>query len=232
MKGLPHLAEKKHLRRLIDHYGIDCIFDVGANYGQYAEMLRSKVGFEGLIVSFEPMPNAAKILREKSAGDPRWVIEELALSSRNGKQTFNIMKGSEFSSLRKPSHESVDRYQHINVVEQEVEVGTETLGSALARLKQKHRFSTPFLKMDTQGYDFEIISHAKDAVKEFVGLQSELAVKRIYDGASGYRDALALYESCGFQLSAFVPNNSPHFPFLIEVDCIMVRDGAPSAKSA
>ena len=36
-----HLVhERVHLRRLFSHLGVDCVFDVGANRGQYAQMLR------------------------------------------------------------------------------------------------------------------------------------------------------------------------------------------------
>ena len=30
------LPEQTHLRRLLEHLNVDCVFDVGANTGQYA----------------------------------------------------------------------------------------------------------------------------------------------------------------------------------------------------
>ena len=57
----------------------------------------------------------------------------------------------------------------------------------------------------------------------FVGLQSELAIKKIYEEAIDFREAITSYEELGFVLSAFVPNNQGHFPLLVETDCIMVR---------
>ncbi len=77
--------------------------------------------------------------------------------------------------------------------------------------------------MDTQGYDVKVIRGGIDIISEFVGLQSELAVKGIYADSVDFREALSFYEDCGFDLSAFVPNNAGHFPMLIELDCIMVR---------
>ncbi len=68
------------------------------------------------------------------------------------------------------------------------------------------------------------MSSAKNVVREFIGLQSELAVKKLYATSVDFRNAITIYEECGFQLSAFVPNNAGHFPQLIETDCIMVRD--------
>ncbi len=217
------LWERRHLARLLGHYDVDCVFDVGANYGQYARMLRTKVGFKGLIVSFEPLPDAAAELRRLSARDPRWVVEEKALSSENGTRTFHVMADSQFSSLNAPRHDEVALFQGLNRNVRDIRVATETLDSAYARLSAAHRFRRPFLKLDTQGHDVEILSGSASAVRQFVGLQSELAVKKLYANAVDFREALALYESLGFQLSAFVPNNVGHFPLLIEMDCIMIR---------
>ena len=34
--NIPLLLEEEHLRRFFDYFKIDCVFDVGANAGQYA----------------------------------------------------------------------------------------------------------------------------------------------------------------------------------------------------
>lgn len=223
-RELYKLWEENHLRRLFSHYNVDCVFDVGANYGQYAEMLRNQVGFKGLIISFEPIPAAAAALREKAKGDPKWIVEEQALASHDGEQSLNIMSNSQFTSLSTPRHDEVDIFRNLNKVEKSVTVKTETLITAYHRLKEAHNFQRPFLKMDTQGYDVEIVMHSKPILKEFIGLQSELAVKKIYQNSVDFREALTIYEDCGFALSAFVPNNAGHFPQLIEIDCIMIRE--------
>ena len=63
----------------------------------------------------------------------------------------------------------------------------------------------------------------KEVAFHFVGLQSELAIKRIYERSLDFREALTFYQSLGFELSALIPNNAGHFPVLIEIDCIMGR---------
>lgn len=221
---LHRLWEEVHLREVFARFHVDCVFDVGANYGQYARMLRQQVGFEGLIVSFEPVPAAAAALRRKSRNDPRWIVEEIALSSGDGQQQFNVMQDSQFSSLSEPRHDEVDVFRRSNAVATVVTVKTETLVSAYNRLHAAHGFDRPFLKLDTQGCDVDIVSQARTVMQNFIGLQSELAVKRLYRNSIDFRDALRTYEGCGFGLSAFVPNNSGHFPRLIETDCIMIRE--------
>ena len=223
VKHLYKCWEANHLKKLLSQYDVDCVFDVGANFGQYAQMLRNKAHYKGLIISFEPIPEAAKALTEKALNDPNWIIIEQALSDHDGTQEFNIMRDSQFSSLSNPRHDEVNRFQHKNKVENSLTIKTETLTTAYQRLQKAHNFTRPFLKMDTQGYDAEIVKHSKAIMTEFIGLQSELAIKKMYEKSMGYQDALAIYEECGFSLSAFVPNNEGHFPQLIETDCIMIR---------
>ena len=222
-RKLYHLWEQNHLRQVFERYEVDCVFDIGANYGQYAEMLRRRVGFRGRIISFEPIPEAAAALRAKAAGDPNWLIQEMAVSSHDGEQVFNLMNDSEFSSLSRPKADDSLLFGYKNAVNRTVSVKTEKLQTAYLRLHGTYGFKRPFLKLDTQGFDVEIISHARDMLSSFVGLQSELAVTPLYESSVDFRDAITLYESCGFKMSAFVPNNAGHFPVLVETDCIMIR---------
>jgi len=224
VKSLYKYWEQEHLKKMFSTYEVDCVFDVGANLGQYARMIRKETGFKGLIISFEPIPKAADILREKAKNDPNWIIVGHALSAEDGEQIFNIMHSSQFSSLSTPRHDEVDNFTKMNKVSESVTVKTETLASAFSRLKDEHNFKRPFLKLDTQGYDVEIIMASKDAVREFIGIQSELAIKKLYQHSMDFRETITSYQECGFTLSTFAPNNSGHFPILIETDCIMINN--------
>ena len=217
-------VEEIYLKRLLEYYDVDCVFDVGANYGQYASMLREKINYKGHIISFEPIPDAAIKLRELSKNDPLWVIEECVLSKENDERNFHIMESNQFSSLSLPNHSEVELFVDMNKVRSEVRVKSETLLSVFKRLETQISFNRPFLKMDTQGFDVEVVNSGADIIQKFVGIQSELAVNKIYHNSIDFRDAITVYMKHGFSLSAFVPNNSGHFPRLVEIDCIMVRN--------
>lgn len=221
--GVATVFEEEHLRRFFEHFHVDCVFDVGANGGQYATMLRERAGYRGFVVSFEPIPQLARELRELARNDPRWFIEEAALDRVMGTAHFNVSAVSQFSSLHKGAFTEVDLFQKDVAVVQQIEVTTTTVAHELAKYRDRLGFKHPFLKMDTQGHDLAVAEGAGPALREFVGLQSELAIKRIYDGAPSYEEALQFYAAHGFELSAFVPNNTGHFPRLIEIDCIMYR---------
>jgi FkbM family methyltransferase len=222
-----HLGpERMHLRRFFAHFGVDCVFDVGANVGQYATMLREAIGFEGPIISFEPIPELAAQLKHRAARDPNWHIEALALDREAGPASFNVMAESQFSSLRRPADDQPAIFKADNSVAREVQVMRSTIAVELPRWQRTLGFQRPFLKMDTQGNDLAVVEGAGDVLNSFVGLQSELAIRSLYAGAVGYADTIAGYQARGFELSAFVPNNSGHFPLLVEMDCVMFRKDA------
>lgn len=214
------LFEQIHLKRFLNEFNIDCVFDVGANEGQYVTMLR-EIGYKGTIISFEPIPNAVEILRNKSISDSKWIVEQAALDSVVRKMTFNIMVGSQFSSLHLPSDKEIDIFKNQNVVCEKLTIDTSTLKEMFTKYEHKLNFKRPFLKMDTRGHDLSVAQGAQDELQRFIGLQSELSIKKIYEDSSDYRTTLDFYASQGFELSALVPNNQGHFPRLIEIDCIM-----------
>jgi FkbM family methyltransferase len=228
-----HLVhERVHLRRLFTYLGVDCVFDVGANRGQYAQMLRGHVGYRGPIVSYEPIPEQAAELRLLSASDSSWHIAELALDREAGPAIFHVMADSQFSSLHHPAIDQPAIFTAGNSVAREVTVMRATVGAELPKWRERLGFTRPFLKMDTQGNDFAVVEGAGDALNAFVGLQSELAIHKLYDGAVDFATCIAAFTARGFDLSAFVPNNAGHFPLLFEIDCVMFNRTAKASASA
>jgi len=216
------LFEREHLRRFLSEFHIDCVFDVGANAGQYGQMIR-ELGFRGAIISFEPIPSMANTLKKKVKHDTLWFVEEVALDSEMRDTTFNVMRSSQFSSLNMPSHADTDLFREENAVAYTVELRTKLLSTFISKYESQLGFKRPFLKMDTQGNDLAVAQGAGDFLSRFIGLQSELAIKKIYDSAGDYRSLIDYYTDRGFELSALVPNNRGHFPTLIEIDCIMLN---------
>lgn len=224
------LHEIRHLKRLFAYLDIDCVFDVGANSGQYATMLRKRVGFAGLIISFEPNPELIEDILRQSATDDLWVVKNVALSNTDGQQAFNIMMEDQFSSLRAPSTDEYSGLSHLNQVKKVCTVQCQQLDTLFDDLKRVHQFRRPFLKMDTQGNDLAVLAGARNSLMEICGLQSELSFKRLYKDTPLFNEALDEYCRSGFELSALVPNNAGHFPVLLEMDCIMINKARDVSK--
>jgi FkbM family methyltransferase len=214
------LLEPAHLQRFLSHFEVDCVFDVGANEGQYARQLRA-IGYGGLILSFEPHPEVYERLAIAAKDDLLWHTFHLALDAQVRQLDFHLMASSQFSSLHAPSTAGTDQLADLNRVVQKVSLTTATLNDLLPKLRETHGFKRPYLKLDTQGHDKEVVRGGLDVMGGFVGLQSELAITKLYENSPDFAESLQFYRSLGFSLSAFVPNNQGHFPDLLEIDCIM-----------
>ncbi|HLT01499.1 MAG TPA: FkbM family methyltransferase, partial [Geminicoccaceae bacterium] len=84
---------------VLEHFGITCVLDVGANVGQYGAMLRAW-GWRGRIVSFEPQGAAHAALARRAGADPAWqVAPPMALGRRTGEVELEVSAESDMSSL-------------------------------------------------------------------------------------------------------------------------------------
>lgn len=223
-RDLARLHEQFVLERFFHDFQVDAVFDVGANSGQYARMIRQRAGYKGPIISFEPIPSLAATLRIEAAADPLgWFVEECALNDTGGETQFNIMNNDRFSSLRAPLPSHVAHVDALNQVESTVTVRLATLDGIFDAYQGRLGFQRPFLKMDTQGNDLAVATGAGDRIERFVGLQSELSIRHLYEGTISYDEAIGKYQAMGFVLTALFPNNADHFPDLLEIDCVMYR---------
>ncbi len=217
--------EIQALRRFLSAFAVDCVIDVGANRGQYATMLRRDAGFAGTILSFEPNPDIFAGLQRRAAADRDWHVFNIALSDFDGPASFNIMAADQFSSLKAPSDAQDAIFEGRNAVVRTVEMQCRRLDSLLPELDRAHSLTRPFLKMDTQGHDLAVCEGAGAQIDRMAGVQTELGVRPIYEGGTGYRAMIDWLEARHFRPSAFFANNKGHFPLLVEMDGIFVNGG-------
>ena len=100
-------------KKLLYHFGITKILDVGANTGQYATELR-KIKFEGEIISFEPISSVFEVLKRNMKDDAKIVVNNFALGDQNETKTINIAKNLASSSF-------FDRAKHLEENSKETE---------------------------------------------------------------------------------------------------------------
>jgi len=211
------LAE--HLRQIFKRHSITAVLDVGANDGAYATMLRSEVGFAGVIHSFEPIPDKARELRLKAKHDDSWEIHEFALGARPGRMNLNIMTSDVFSSFHKPFEGQPQKYDDSNRVASVVEVEIKTVAEMVECLG----ISKVHLKMDTQGFDLEVFEGALPALSAVATLQSELSFQRLYESAPMWDVAMSHFANAGFIPSLFLPISFDSELGCIEADGVFVK---------
>lgn len=217
---LEKLAQANYLRQLFDHLNITCVLDVGANDGGFKDFLRLNVGYAGRIISFEPNLELAHSIEVMSAEDPLWDTKPIGLGACVGRVDLNIMAGSQFSSILKPSSAHTTKFSSRNKIVRKETVAISTLDVEWSEFGLQDE--NVYLKLDTQGYDLECLKGADRCLEYILGLQTEASVVPIYDGAPDYRTVMDFCSERGFVLSGIFPNNPGHFPVMIEFDCHMI----------
>lgn len=206
----------RFIRKTLDNLKINCVLDVGANKGQFATSLR-KVGYQGQIISFEPIAQDFTILSQTLANDSKWQGLNLALGNENGTKTFNVStKQTQLSSFLALKAEGWDIQSHTVEMKQ--------LDQLFPDLIANIPNPRVFLKMDTQGYDIEVIKGATQCIDNILGLISELSVRPAYEEMPTYLESLQLYEKMGFRLVDLgVAARDSRTHEMVEYDCVMIR---------
>lgn len=208
-------------KKLLQHFGITKILDVGANTGQYATELR-KINFEGEIISFEPISSVFEILKKKLINDTKCSFKNFALGDKNETKTINIAKNLASSSFfsRTKYFEEIANYTEY-VSEEKVEI--KVLDSIFDTLCNAN--DVVFLKLDTQGYEKNILSGATASLKKIKGIQIELALKPTYNEQPNFKEIFKIIEDAGFTLysieEGFEDENTGR---LLEIDAVFFRE--------
>jgi FkbM family methyltransferase len=221
----PH---EEHLAHLSSAYDIDCVLDVGANAGQFRDLLRDYVNYRGPIVSFEPVSSYASALKKRAASDPAWRIYPWALGSRSETQTITLYSSPGLPSLLPPNLDAMHNLlpRPDTAVTGTEEVTVRRLDEVFAEVTAGLSFRNVFLKLDTQGYDLEVIHGAGAILGAVSALQTELSVQPIYQAMPDYRDALQTLTGLGYAISGIFPVMHDHALRMVEMDCVMVRNTA------
>jgi len=207
------------LARSLDHAGIDSVLDIGANVGQYAKLLRA-AGFEGRIVSLEPLSGAYAVLERRASGDPLWLTLNKGAGSEECLALINVSENSFSSSLLDVTETHLGIAPHSRVVGTE-KVHLTTVEQLL--VDENIDAATCLLKVDTQGYESEVFAGAGDRLREFAAIQVELSLVELYRGQKLYDELVAELRELGFVLWAFETGIADQHGRLLQVDGVFLR---------
>ena len=95
----PLASEHTRLALLLSANQVDLVLDIGANTGQWAIELR-RAGYDGDMISFEPLIQAHTELSRNAVRDRKWAIApRVALGERNADVKIHVAGNSVSSSL-------------------------------------------------------------------------------------------------------------------------------------
>ena len=211
-----------HLGMLLSNLQINCVIDVGGHYGEYGMFLR-KSGYSGHIVSFEPTAEAFEKLEQRAAHDDKWRVFKCALGASVGVLEINIARNSVFNSFLEATEFSHDRFQkETDIVFSEL-IEMSTLNLFYDRCTENIKSPHVFLKLDTQGFDIEVLKGAAQVLDKVLGLQSEVSMIPIYLGMPSMTEAVRYYQKLGFSVTGLYPITRDFDFSVIEFDCILRR---------
>lgn len=219
--------DAQHLQQLLTLLGIDCVLDVGANIGQYCEYLRLHVGYTGRVVSFEPIAELYAGLEAASRNDPKWSVHRFALGETSGTAEIQVFAERTLSSFL-PRNEASLRAMGYEKYLRETQLHRTEL-VPVKRLDEVFDAVVPsdvshvFMKCDTQGTDMSVVRGAAASLARISGLQIELPVREVYQGAPNYLDAIRELTRLGYDATAFVPVQRDSTLRVINVDCVLIR---------
>ena len=200
----------------------DAVLDVGANIGQFGDLVL-ETGFAGDLISFEAIPSVHQRLEAHArAYGRRWIVAPCAaLGSKAGETVINIAGNSVSSSLLPMRSEHVAAAPESAYVRTEV-VRVERLDDLAGKLLRPNR--RLMIKVDTQGYELEVLAGATGLLPQTMALQLELSLVPLYEGAPAFVDVIQYLAARGFELFSIAPGfKDRRSGRLLQMDGIFLR---------
>lgn len=200
-------------------HGIDVVFDIGAATGAYGKELRD-FGYTGTIVSFEPLTEAFAKLSLACVNDARWHAHHCALGSTSETATINVASNSDSSSLLPLAARHVQAAPQVGYVDTQL-VNVKRLDDlATAYVKPASR---AYLKLDTQGFEKEVLSGGAETLRLAAGLQLELSFTPLYEGGMVADEAISMAYDAGFHLVGMEPGFADANGQVLQADGVFFR---------
>lgn len=197
-KDIVYLAEQLVL------WNVDTVLDVGANNGQFAELLISQ-GYSKNIISFEPTMAAHKVLKRKSETQPNWLVfERSAIGDVNGTVEINVSENSVSSSILEINNAHLGVTPSARYCSKET-VPVYTLDCIFEKLNMNTLNCNYFVKIDTQGYEMNVLRGCSTMTRYISGFKIELSTQQLYNNSCSYTEIIEFMADIGFVLIDITP---------------------------
>ena len=199
---------------------VQLVLDVGANGGQFAAEIRA-YGYQGKIISYEPLTAPFQRLALRAAHDADWEVVQTALGATPDTTVMNVAANMGASSSILPMLQAHTKAApHAGYVGQEtvqVQRLDDLVGDRPAALRT-------FLKLDVQGFERDVMRGGEATLEKIVGLQIELSLQPLYEGQMLYAEVLDWARAGGFALVGIEPGLVDHQSgVLLQADALFVR---------
>lgn len=176
--------------------GVNVFLDVGANIGQTGRVLR-RAGYGGRIVSFEPIAECFAKLKAAADADPLWEAHHTAIGADTGSAEIGVSQNYVSSSIREATDELIAIYEPIRYTRHE-QIAVTRLDSLFDRIVQAD--DQVHLKIDTQGFERDVILGAEHCLPRIGSVRMEVAVSEVYRGEMLVPEAILMMQNLNFVL--------------------------------
>ena len=200
---------------------VDIVIDVGANIGQFAVDLR-RMGFAGKIFSFEPDLENFLFLEMLTRKDSNWKAFNIALGSMEGSAILNVSKNNGLSSsFLKMDQRHTKSFPESNYVsEKKVKISTLDNFVDLHQIDLSHTL----LKMDVQGFEYEVLKGGINSIKMLQGIYFESSLVTLYEGEMLFQDLIQELREYDFIPYQIYPGSTDKDGRMLQVDTLVVRE--------
>jgi FkbM family methyltransferase len=184
--------EDRH--KWIQAMGIRTVLDVGAHRGESAVEFHALFP-QAMIYSFEPLGECFAELQAKTAGAPRQKSFNVAIGERSGQSVIHKSGYSPSSSLLAMGDIHKDAYPFSGGNSSET-IEIRTLDGMAPELSLDREV---LLKIDTQGYEKQVLLGATETLKRVKILIVETSFGELYQGQARFPEIYRMLEERGFE---------------------------------
>lgn len=208
-----------HIHNLFKNNKINFVLDIGANRGTFAKKIRM-LGYQGQIMSFEPLSQLYENLVIESSSDKKWTVFNIGFGEFKEEVTINKTKGSDLSSILMPNETGKDLFTNKMEIEETQNIILETLDSFYESFNLS---GGVFLKTDTQGFDLNVLKGGALCLKKINFVLVETSFIPIYKNSPSFNEIYEYLNSLGFKLSGIYPVSKNTLGQIIETDSLFIK---------
>jgi FkbM family methyltransferase len=187
---------------VMNAHDINVVLDVGANDGGYGREIRDR-GYKGLIVSFEPNPKVFERLKISIVGDSNWLAYPYALGEEDGYDELLVAENDAMSSFK-------------GLTEFGLVTGAKSIDTVTAKITRLDTFlkenaelmKNVYLKIDTQGFEMEVLRGAGSLLSQMTAVQAEIALIHTYADELDWLDIIRWMRDRQFEVATAICNST------------------------
>jgi FkbM family methyltransferase len=209
--------EKLAAARQLVLQNCDFIIDIGANNGQWITDVKDR-GYKGQALCIEPLKK--NYVKLKSSNFHNTSTLNCAVGNSNGYIYINNASNDGLSS----SILELDNY-HKNAAPSVEFISKEKVKiRKLSRILEGNINQKIFVKIDTQGYEYEVLLGTINSLKYISIIQLELSLINLYENQKKWIDIISFLQKKNFKVIKFLEGfEDKKINEILQIDCVLIR---------